>query len=80
VVLDCSSISDADYSAGLALNGLIDYVHEHDAVFGITGADESLLESLKAYGVIQRVKPEHVHDTVAEAVAAFRARHPQTSS
>jgi high affinity sulfate transporter 1 len=73
LVLDCTAIDDADYSAGVALNGLIDYVHEHDAVLALAGADDSLLQPLKAYGVIQRVEPAHVFDSVAAAVAAFRA-------
>jgi MFS superfamily sulfate permease-like transporter len=71
LVLDCSVISDADYSAGVALNGLIDYVHDHDAVFSLAGADTNLVGSLEAYGVVQRLDPTHVYGTVREAIEAF---------
>jgi high affinity sulfate transporter 1 len=80
LVLDCSVISDADYSAGVALNGLVDYVHGHDAVFSLAGADDSLVETLKAYGLIQRLDPEHVYGTVQEAIAAFEVSQSQPTT
>ena len=80
LVLDCSVISDADYSAGVALNGLVDYVHGHDAVFSLAGADDSLVKTLKAYGLIQRLDPEHVYGSVQEAIAAFEARQSQSTT
>ena len=73
LVLDCSVISDADYSAGRALNGLVDFVHGHDAVLSLAEADTSLIHSLEAYGVIQRLDPQHVYPTLTDAIEAFRA-------
>jgi len=73
LVLDCSVTGDADYSAGRALNGLVDFVHGHDAVFSLAAADTGLIHSLEAYGVIQRLDPQHVYPTLADAIEAFRA-------
>jgi high affinity sulfate transporter 1 len=76
LVLDCSVTSDADYSAGVALNGLVDFVHEHGAVFSLAAADTDLIHSLEAYGVIQRLDPQHVYPTMSDAIEAFRATSP----
>ena len=43
LVLHCSSISDVDYSAGIALDGLIRYVHAQGAHFALVEADDRLL-------------------------------------
>ena len=80
LVLDCSVISDADYSAGVALNGLVDYVHGHDAVFSLAGADDSLVETFKAYGLFQRLHPSHVYGSVQDAIAAFEASQSQPTT
>jgi MFS superfamily sulfate permease-like transporter len=72
LVLDCSSISDVDYSAGIAFAGLIRYVQQQ-AHFAIAGADVQLLATLASYGVLEQFNPVHVFDTVEEAIAAYRA-------
>jgi high affinity sulfate transporter 1 len=73
LVLDCSSITDIDYSAGIALGGLIRYVQAQDSHFAIVGADSRLLMTLKTYGVLDQDKSVHVFDTLDEAFAAYRA-------
>ena len=45
-MLDCSSIADVDYSAGLALAGLIHSVHENGGVFALAKADPELISTL----------------------------------
>ena len=68
LVLDCSSVTDIDYSAAISVGGLIDYVHANNAHFGIVGADPSLLEMMKKLGLtkglhrgpdLQRLRPGH---------------------
>ena len=73
LVLDCSSVTDVDYSAGLALTALIRYVHQRGCVFGIAGADEGLVETLRGYGVFEEFHQDHVFPTVASAFAAYEA-------
>ena len=71
LVLDCSSITDVDYSAGIALSGLISYVQARGAHFVLVRADAHLLATLKTYGVLAQVDPVHVYDTLEEALAAY---------
>ena len=79
LVLDCSAIGDADYSAGVTLNGLIDFVHGHNAHLCLAAADDSLLQSLRAYGVVQRLTPDMIFPTVDDAVTAFTHRSQPTT-
>ena len=76
LVLDCSSIDDIDYSAGLAMSDLITYVHHRGAQFGLVRADESLIQTLRAYGVLDEFDQGHVFGTLDEAFAAYRATGP----
>jgi MFS superfamily sulfate permease-like transporter len=78
LVLDCSSITDVDYSAGIALDGLIRYVHAHDAHFALVRADERLLATLRTYGVLDQIRPVHVFTTMVEAFTAYRDGMPST--
>ncbi|HEY6746939.1 MAG TPA: SulP family inorganic anion transporter [Mycobacteriales bacterium] len=80
LLLDCSSISDVDYSAGVALAGLIRYVQQQDAHFGLVGADARLLGTLASYGVLDEIERVHVFDTLEEALAAYRADTTATTS
>ncbi len=78
LVLDCSAIDDVDYTAGLALAGLIDYVHAKHAHFGIAAADPELLSTLKRYGVLDKFDEDRVFDTIQDAFAAYQSDPPAT--
>lgn len=73
LVLDCSSITDADYSAGAALHELVTFVHNRGAVFALAGVDPELRKMLARLGVLRLLHIDHVYDTVADAVAGYRA-------
>ncbi len=73
LVLDCSSIADVDYSAGLALAGLIHSVHENDGVFALAEADPELISTLHTYGTMEEFDNAHIYATIADAVSAFQA-------
>ena len=79
LVLDCSSLDDVDYSAGVALCSLVDYVHAHDAKFGLTRADDGLLETLRGYGLLDKFSPTQVFATLEEAFDAYRADVPAST-
>ena len=72
-LLDAGSIDDVDYSAGISLSGLLDYLSSHDITFGLVRLDESLSTTLEMYGLLERIPPEHRFSTLEEALAAFRA-------
>jgi high affinity sulfate transporter 1 len=71
LVLDCSAIEDVDYSAGLALGHLVEYVHAHDAHFAVARADARLLETLELMGTLDLFGREHVFGNLTDAFDAF---------
>ena len=71
LVLDCSSIPDIDYSAAIALKGLIDFVHARGAVFALAGLDPDLRADLDKQRVLRMLNADHIFDSVPAAVAAF---------
>jgi high affinity sulfate transporter 1 len=79
LVLDCSSISDVDYSAGIALSGLITFVQAQGAHFAIVRADAHLLATLETYGVLDQFNPVNVFDTLDEAFAAYQVDTASTT-
>ena len=74
LVLDCSVIPDVDYSAGVALDGLISFVHSKGAVFALAGLDPDLNATLEQEGVLKLLHSDHFYPSVSDAVAAFRAQ------
>jgi MFS superfamily sulfate permease-like transporter len=72
LVVDASTLDDIDYSAGLALGGLLDYLDHHDVVLALARADEGLLHTLEVYGLRPRVPADHVFANLENAVEAFR--------
>lgn len=76
LVLDCSSITDADYSAGAALHELVTFVHNRGAVFALAGVDPELRKMLARLGILRLLHIDHVYDTVEAAVAGYRASEP----
>jgi high affinity sulfate transporter 1 len=76
VVLDASSIDDIDYSAGLSLAGLYDYLQAKRITLALAQADSALLHVLDKYGLRKRIPDARVYATLADAVTAFRAEGP----
>lgn len=72
-VLDAGSIDDVDYSAGISLGRLLDYLSSRNVTVGLARLDESLSTTLAMYGLLDRIPAEHRFSTVEEALAAFRA-------
>jgi MFS superfamily sulfate permease-like transporter len=71
LVLDAGSIDDIDYSAGVSLAGLLDFLDSRHIKFGMIRADSSLLDTLGAYELLDRIGTNH-YDTLDEAIEAFR--------
>ena len=72
LVLDCSSVTDIDYSAAISVGGLINYVHAHDAHFGIMGADPGLLATMKTLGLTEDFTQDRIFDTFDEVIEAYK--------
>ena len=72
LVIDCSSVTDIDYSAAISLKGLIDYVHVNNAHFGIMGADPGLLKTMENLGLTEAFTQDRIFHTFDDVVAAYR--------
>ncbi|MBI1351002.1 MAG: STAS domain-containing protein [Actinomycetales bacterium] len=77
LVLDASSVSDVDYSAARALKGLADFLAARGIVLAVARGDGSLLPSMEAYGLAEKVAPERRFANLDEAYQAFLARADQ---
>jgi len=79
VILDAGSLDDVDYTAGIALSGLIDFLHARDIVFAVARVDSALLADLKKQDVQDKFDPAHAYGSLSSAIAAFRADVPSSS-
>jgi high affinity sulfate transporter 1 len=79
LVLDAGSLDDVDYSAGKALDGLLDYLEARHITPALARADTSLIVTLKSYGVDTRIAPEHMFGNLTDALSAFQNRTPTAS-
>jgi high affinity sulfate transporter 1 len=78
IALDCASISDVDYSAGLTLAQLVDYSRVHDARFVLVRPDTQLLATLRVYGTLDVIGSDNIFPTLEDVFRAFEA-DPGTS-
>ena len=72
LVIDCSSVTDIDYSAAISLGGLIDYVHAHNAHFGIMGPDPGLLKTMDNLGLTKEFTEDRIFHNFDQVVDAYR--------
>jgi len=79
LVLDCSAMTDVDYSASLNLAGLINSVHAGGAVFALANVDPSLLTTLTNYGTLEDFDNSHIFASVADGIEAFSADSPAST-
>ncbi|ALG83310.1 sulfate transporter [Gordonia phthalatica] len=76
LVLDCSAISDVDYSAAAVLQNLIDFVHSVGARFILAGVTPELRESLETARIMADLSADSVYPGVGSAVRAFEKASP----
>ncbi|MGW4897430.1 SulP family inorganic anion transporter [Kitasatospora sp. NPDC004240] len=76
LVLDAAGIADVDYSAGVRLHGLLDFLTARRVTFVLARPDASLVDTLKAYELWQRIPPEHVFGNLIDAIRAYPAGGP----
>jgi high affinity sulfate transporter 1 len=72
VILDASPIDDIDYSAGISLAGLCDYLDNKGITFVLARPDPSLLHLLDIYGLRKWLPDDHIYPNLADAISAFR--------
>lgn len=70
-ILDCTGISDVDYSAGQSLADVTDYLHKRGIHLVLARPEDQLLETLRRYELMDRISPEHIFTDLDKAVAAF---------
>ncbi len=73
LIIDCSALTDVDYSAGRQLAGLIKSVHSRGIVFALAKVDPELRRTLEIYGTLDDFDNEHIYLSVHEAAEAFQA-------
>lgn len=73
-VLDASTLVDVDYSAGVALVGLLDWCDAHHVTVVLARLDPGLAATFDRYGVAGRLP--HRFDSLTDAIEAFRASTP----
>ena len=78
IALDCGSISDVDYSAGVTLAHLVDYSRALDARFVLVRPDTQLLATLRVYGTLETIGEDDIFPTLEDAFRAYQA-DPRTA-
>jgi len=74
LVLDVSAISDVDFSAAVAVRGLLRWLRARDITLGISGVDEALRRSLLVYELDKELPSGYrTFATVSQAIEAFHA-------
>jgi high affinity sulfate transporter 1 len=73
LVLDAAGIADVDYTAGIRLHSLLDFLTARRVTFVLARPDASLVDTLKLYELWQRIPPEHVFGNLIDAIRAFPA-------
>ncbi|MDO8733160.1 MAG: SulP family inorganic anion transporter [Actinomycetota bacterium] len=74
LILDASSLDDIDYSAGIAVAGLLDFLKARNITFALARADSALSTTLQEYGLMSQISPDRMYGNLADAVDAFNAR------
>ncbi len=73
VLLDASALTDVDYSAGIQLRDLANFLHARGIAVGLVRADVELLATLTTYDVVGEQSPVRTFPTISQGIAAFEA-------
>jgi MFS superfamily sulfate permease-like transporter len=79
IVLDAGALDDIDYSAGISLSGLLDYLDARGITFALARADDALLHTLDLYELRHRIPDTQVFGNLADAVQAFETASSTTA-
>jgi MFS superfamily sulfate permease-like transporter len=73
-VIDGSSLGNIDYSGGVELHTLFDFLEQNEITLALARADQHLSEVLSNLGLDQRIAEDRRFATLPEVYAAFNAR------
>ena len=73
VLLDASSLTDVDYSAGIQLKDLGEFLDARNIRVGLVRADDDLIATLHTYEVLGDDSHVDVYPRLQDGLAAFRA-------
>jgi high affinity sulfate transporter 1 len=76
LILDAGGLDDIDYSAGVAFAGLLDYLDARQITLAIARVDPGLVDTLRADDLLDRIRADHLYDTLDEAMSAFHSDTP----
>jgi MFS superfamily sulfate permease-like transporter len=73
VLLDASSLADVDYSAGIQLKDLGEFLRTRNIRVGLVRADDDLIATLRTYEVLGDDSHVDVYPRLQDGLAAFQA-------
>jgi MFS superfamily sulfate permease-like transporter len=73
VLLDASSLTDVDYSAGIQLKDLGEFLVSRGIHVGLVRADDDMIATLHTYEVLGGESPTTTYPTMDAGLAAFQA-------
>ena len=76
LILDAATFTDVDYSAGISLGNLLDYLRVHDIEFKLARLDDGVMATLEVYGLMAKIGADNVYGNLIDAVNAFRGEAP----
>ena len=72
--LSAASLGDVDYSGSATLRAVHEELERKGITFAVSDVSPRVLAQLDAYGLTTRIGTEHVFESVADLVAAYRSR------
>lgn len=76
LILDGAGISDVDYSAGMNLAALLDWLDARQIALVLARVDTDVLSALDSYGLGARIPPDRIYSDLDAAVRAFPGEEP----
>jgi high affinity sulfate transporter 1 len=74
LVLLADAIDDVDFTAGKTLLETAEQLSEKGVVFAVAAATDDVRRELDAFGLTEKIGPDHYFSTVDDAIAAFHAK------
>src|SRR6185437_13283040 len=75
LIVDAAAVDDLDFSGGQTLAELADEIHERGVVLSFCDVSDKVRAQLDSFGITAKIGPEHIYDTLQEALDAFHDTH-----
>jgi SulP family sulfate permease len=78
--LDAGNIEDLDFSGSAVLKATIEALRRQGVTFALCDVQEPVMKELRRDGLLEIIGEEHVLDTPADVLRAYRALPPDTGA